>query len=468
MREIKVGVFIFLALASLLFLTFQVKSLEDFNKKGYPIYAYINDVSGIQKQAKIKYRGVVVGVVDGMKLENDKVRLKLLIKDNYKIPEGVKVVLAQDNMLGGKYLKLVPPAHFSGHYLSKNGVIKKYEPAVSLDDVLKNVNGAVTDIRTFMAKVNNTFDNNATQNIKDSLANIEVSTEKLKSILTNADKKIPPLLDNANKLVVKYSSIGDDIKKRLPSILKKSDSLVGRFDKTGKILNRELPQLSNKYKKVADNVNLLLEDNRKNLGGAIKNAKDFFAAGNDSFKKIDNFLATLTQSQVKMAIESNYMARDDYFKTTATLYYIPRPYKYYIFALTSQEDFSDPTKIGKNHIENKTYFTAELGKRYDNLLLRGGIIDSTGGVGVDYFLNNDKVKLSSEIYDFNAVNDVRGNNPHLTFKAYYTMLKHLNFIGGIDNILNTDARTFFLGVGIKFKDNDIKTLMGGGATSFLK
>jgi len=111
---------------------------------------------------------------------------------------------------------------------------------------------------------------------------------------------------------------------------------------------------------------------------------------------------------------------------------------------------------------------AEYGKRFDNLLLRGGIIENTGGLGVDYFLDHDKLKLSGEIYDFNAVNDVRGTKPHLTFKGTYLYLKHIQFIGGIDNILNNNARKFFLGVGVKFKDNDLKTIISGGATSFLK
>ena len=102
------------------------------------------------------------------------------------------------------------------------------------------------------------------------------------------------------------------------------------------------------------------------------------------------------------------------------------------------------------------------------MLLRGGIIENTGGLGFDYFLNHDKVKLSGEIYDFNAVNDVRGSNPHLTLKGAYLYLKHIQFIGGVDNILNANARKFFLGVGVKFKDNDLKTILSGGASSFLK
>jgi len=144
------------------------------------------------------------------------------------------------------------------------------------------------------------------------------------------------------------------------------------------------------------------------------------------------------------------------------------PTKQYIVGVTSSKDYSKLSTVNQNHTKDKIYISAEYAKRFDNLLLRGGIIESTGGVGIDYYLNSDRFILSSEIYDFNAVNDIRGNNPHLNIAAKYIYLKHLEFLTGIDNILNTKARSFFLGMGIKFGDNDLKTLLSGGATSFLK
>ena len=463
-NEIKVGLFVLIALVSILFLTFEIKSFDSFKEKGYPLYAIINDASGITKKSRVKLRGVKIGIVDSMQLEQNGVKLKLLINKNVKIPVGSMVTLAQDNVLGGKYLKIIPSN--SNEYYHKGDVIKKYLPSSSMADVMSNINEAVNKVKILIDKLNNTLDKNTSDNIKITIANIKDTSKLLKDIMKNADKKIPTLLDNTNKLVLTYKDTGDILKKKLPSILDKTDSLMTKLNNIGDTLNTKLVALSDEYIKVGKNANKILEDNQKGINDTINYAKNFFANGSESFDKINEFIGGMQKSQIDVEIASNYMIKDDYFKTTANIAYMPNPTKYYIVGVTTTKDYTSKTSVASN--ESKAYINAEIGKRYYNLLLRGGIIENTGGVGADYFMNNDKIRLTAEAFDFNGENDYRGNNPHINLRASYLYLKHLEFLAGIDNIINTDARTFFLGVGVKFKDNDLKTLLGGGATSFLK
>ncbi|WP_457561886.1 MlaD family protein [Caminibacter pacificus] len=460
--EVKVGLFILIGLLSLLYMTFQIKTLEDFKQKGYPVYAIVNDASGITKKSKVKLRGVSIGYVDSMKLLDNGVKLKLLIRKGVKIPVGSEIAVAQDNVLGGKYLKIIPSNNTA--YLQPKGVIKKYVPSASMEDVLTNINKAVGDVRELLAKLNSTINQQTIDNIHEMITNLKISSQRLNDILATTQTKLPKILDNANALVVSYKETGDIIKRKIPEILNKTDMLLAKLNKTGEILNTKLPKLADEYINLGKNANQLLVENKKGLKNTINAASDFFASGSKSFQKLDDMLASMQKSQIQVDIFSNYMTRDDYFKTTANIAYMPNPTKYYIVGVTSTKDYSTENPGDKD----KIYFNAELGKRYDNLLIRGGIIESTGGVGADYFLDKDRVKLSADIYDFNSVNDIRGNNPNLSLKATYLYLKHLEFIAGVDNILNADARTFFLGVGVKFIDNDLKTIIAGGGTSFLK
>ena len=490
-NEVKVGVFIFLGILSLIFLTLQVNSLQDFNKKGYALYALIGDASGLAKKAKVKMRGVNIGNVENLTLEGNFVRLKFFIKDGIKIPKGSAVTLAQDNFLGGKYVKIIPSNSFT--FYKPKEKITEYINTVSMDNVMANINSAVNDVKILVKKLNNTLDKNTMNNLKQTIQNIKDSSIVLKSILNTADKKFPALMDNANDLVLEYKKAGVTLNQKLPNILDKAYNFISEYKKTGIALNKKLPEvldevntlliklnkasitinakldtLMEEYIKLGKNTNNILNDNKVEIKEAIAGAKNFFVSGGESFKKIDNYLSSLSKSQILVDIQSNYMVTDDYFKTSAHIAYLPVPTKYYILGVTSAKDYSNLSKVNLDHQEDKVYITAEYGKRFDDLLLRGGIIENTGGIGFDYFLNHDRFKLSGEVYDFNAVNDIRGNNPHLTFKGTYLYLKHIQFIGGIDNVLNTDARTFFLGVGVKFKDNDLKTILSGGATSFLK
>ena len=464
--ETKVGIFIFVAILSILYLTFQVKTLSDFNKKGYTLYAYINDASGLEKKAQVKLRGVKVGKVEDLKLDGNVVKLKLLIKNSVKIPVGSEITLTQDSMLGGKYVKIIPSNNTL--FYSKNEIIKKYFAATSLNDLMNNVNSAVDDIKVLIGKLNKTIDDKSINNVHQILANVNAASLDLKELLKITKNKLPLVIDNANKLVLTYNNIGLKIDKKVPSILNKADTLLAKFNKTGDILNSKLPSAIDEYKNLATTANTILKDNNTTIKAAINSANDFFTSGRDGFKKIDKLLSSVTRSQVKVEFNDKYMMKDSYSKTYAQIAYLPTPTKQYILGVTSSKDYSNLATVNQKHTQDKIYISAEYAKRFDNLLLRGGIIENTGGVGVDYYLNQDRFILSSEIYDFNAVNDIRGNNPHLNIAAKYIYLKHLEFLTGIDNILNSKATSLFLGMGIKFGDNDLKTLLSGGATSFLK
>ena len=463
-NEVKVGIFVLLSLLAILYLTFQVKSLEDFKEKGYVLYAVVNDASGLSKKSRVKMRGVKVGIIKEMSLISTGVKLKLLINKKVKIPKGSMVSVAQDNVLGGKYLNIIPGK--SNTYYKPGEVIDKYLKTASMEDVMNNINSAVNDVKILINKLNKTLDENTTRNIKLTIANIKESSDELKSIMKTADKKLPKLLDNANALVLTYKQTGDIIKRKIPGILNKTDILMGKLNIIADTLHVKLKKLADEYIKLGQNANNLLTENKNSLKATINSAKSFFDSGSSSFKKIDEFLSTINKSQIDMNIYSNFLTKDNYFKTTANLAYIPNPTKYYIIGVTSKEDYS--TKKLADEKTSKIYFNAELGKRYQNILVRGGIIENTGGLGIDYFMYKDRVKLTADIYDFNSENDYRGDNPHLDLKARYLYLKHLEFMAGIDNIINPDARQFFLGIGVKFKDNDLKALVSGGATSLLK
>ncbi|MEO1958317.1 MAG: MlaD family protein [Nautiliaceae bacterium] len=460
--ELKVGLFIFLGLMSLIFMTFQIKTLESLKDRGYVIYAIVNDASGLSKKSRVKLRGVKVGVIDSMQLLDNGVKLKLLIKKGVKIPVGSEVALAQDSVLGGKYLKIIPSN--SKEYLKPGDVISKFVQTPSMGDVMSNINKAVDDVRVLIKKLNTTLNQEAIENIQETLRNVKFASKKLDNILATTQKKLPKILDNTNALILSYKATGDSLTRKVPKILNKVDKLVASSNELVNTLKVKVSKLADEYIKVGENANDILERNKKPLNETIVKATEFFANGSSSFKKIDNFLGSLNRSQILVDISSSYLLSDSTYLTTANIAYLPNPTKYYILGITSRKDYLYTGPGDKS----KLYINAEIGKRYNNVLLRGGIIESTGGVGMDYFANNDKVVYSTEIYDFNSENDPRGDKPHLNARVSYLYLKHIQFLAGVDNVLNTNARNFFLGVGIKFKDNDLKTLMGGGATSFLK
>ena len=105
--------------------------------------------------------------------------------------------------------------------------------------------------------------------------------------------------------------------------------------------------------------------------------------------------------------------------------------------------------------KNELKFSAQIAKRYYDLGLRGGIFESTGGFAFDYYLLKDRLTLSMEAFDFDS-----DSNAHLKFKADFTPFKHLYITTGFDDFISDEGNeSFFIGAGINFLDDDVKTLL---------
>jgi phospholipid/cholesterol/gamma-HCH transport system substrate-binding protein len=464
--EFKVGLFFLLGIASLLYLTFRVKDVQNWKEKGYPLAGVVNDATGLSIGAKVKMQGVDIGTLKGMELNGTKVVLKMVIKQGVKVPVGSKITLGQENFLGGKYVRIIPSEEHT--YYKPGSTIAQYLPSASMEDVLNNVNKAVTEVRVILKKINDQIlDANTTRNLRLTIANVKDASLQLKELLGALNRKVPGVLDNANSLISTYKKTGQILNARLPRILAKVDRLMGSADRVMGTIDRNISSLAGEYKKVGENLNIILTENRKNIKGALNSAQSFFAEGGKSFKKLDKFLGGFTKSVLDVQIGGDYYGNDGFYRSYADLTYIPKPTKYYMLSVVNTRDYSSWEKV-KMDSKDRFLISAQLGKRYGDWLIRGGIIENTGGVGLDYFALKDNLKLSGEIFDFNSDNDVRGKRAHLRFTGRYLFLKHLYLRGGVDNLLNDDARNFFIGAGIKFQDNDLKSIAVGGASSFLK
>lgn len=120
---------------------------------------------------------------------------------------------------------------------------------------------------------------------------------------------------------------------------------------------------------------------------------------------------------------------------------------------------STTTSIHEERTSDKLKFDAQIAKRFHDLTIRGGIFESSGGVGADYHLLDDRLKLTVELFDFG------NDDPNLKARVGYSFWKHLFVTGGVDRILEGDRRDYFLGGGIRFEDEDLKYLLVGGRSA---
>jgi phospholipid/cholesterol/gamma-HCH transport system substrate-binding protein len=232
----------------------------------------------------------------------------------------------------------------------------------------------------------------------------------------------------------------------------------------------------------------LLVDER--LGRKVGNAAEDLADQLDRIFKL----------QVQVELRSEWLLNASGAKTYFGIKLLPRPDKFYLLEIVSDPRGVDSvntqtvttcttapgggcvpgtetneTTTTALHQENKLTFSLQIGKRYGPVTLRGGIIESSGGVGGDLHLFRDALTLSVSVYQFSRPT---AGWPRAKIWMNWYAIQHLYATVGADDFLNTwkeghypGARKFtfgndvFLGAGLFFTDDDLKTLLGAGAGS---
>lgn len=482
--EAKVGLFITISLFFLFGLLSQLNSFDNLFKKSYPIVAKVSDGSGLKDKAKVKFKGVDIGYVEAITLDKHDVITHLLIDEGIVIPSDSIIMVSQDSLLGGKFLDIKPGV--STQALAPNQLLSNQEEVSSISDASTSADKAFQEIGLLVGDLRDIFNSGGKSDIQATLANLREFTELLASLNREDNETIHQIITNLNEGITHFSTMSQDItgtsqefgkvakgiNKDLPRIMAKLDSITKYLDNVSATLDAQLPTAMNKFVALEDNLNGVVTENRAGLKNALTSVDGFFAGGQETMQKVDKYLDSMIKSELHIEMRSDEVYDDGgYSKTHLNLALKPDATRYYILGVTSGPSFKSSTSSARGYIGNAKHesgdflLSAQYGKRYDDMLFRIGVIEGQGGFGVDYFALNDTLKVSANVYDFNAVNDVRGTNANLTTTVRYQFFKHINAYLSANNVLNSKANSVSAGLGISFVDNDLKNLLGSAAAA---
>ena len=489
--EAKVGLFITLSLFFFLALLSQLSSFDTLFKKSYSIIAQIEDGSGLKEKAKVKLKGVDIGYVEKVTLANNEVQTHLMIDEGVEIPSDSVITISQDSLLGGKFLAINPGT--STDALKPNQLLTKEEKVSSIADASTSADETFQEIKLLVQDVRTLLDSGAKKDIQESLANINQFSVLLASIAKEDNQTIHNILKNVNttlistdKTILEFSKMSQEITRTskefkrtalninhdLPKIMARINEITQYLNSVSATLDAKLPTAMDKFVRLEDNLNKTIENNDSSLNKALTSVDSFFMSSTETMDKIDKYLDAAIKSELHLEMRSDEVYDDGgYSKSHLNITLKPDPTRFYMLGLTSKPSFEANSDFARGYAGNKLHesgnflLSAQYGKRYDNLLFRIGIIENQGGFGVDYFALNDTLKFSTEVSDFNSVNDTRGTNPNVTATIRYQFFKHINtYIAG-NNLMNPQANSVSVGMGISFVDNDLKNLLGVAASA---
>lgn len=465
--EVKVGISVFIGILLLFFLTTQVGSFKNFSKEGYRLIVNLDNAAGLEKNSKVKANGIDVGYIESLKIVGDHIEAKLFVNEGVALPEDSLLTPMQESMLGGKYAGI--KLGTSQNILKENATIKSEKALAGISNASDSMTDAANEFKSFIVDFRKIFDTDSRDSLRMTFQNLESITHELQEFtklntLNNTAENFNKMAVTLEETSSNFSKTAEILNGKLPAIMMNLDTLIKDLRTTSIEIKTKLPRLADKFSLIGDNLQNILDANKKPLNTSLNSASAFFATGEETFAKVDTLLDTIDKVQLEVAMHNEWMSSDSYNKGYLSLDYRPSDTKSYKFDIAGMDDYSRLDEDGdliepSLHEETDLLISAQISKRFDDVAVRAGLIENTFGGGFDYYMLHDTLKTSADIFDLNAENDVRGENPHAKVSARYTILKHLDFYGGVDNFLNNDAVNTFVGLGVRFYDDDLKTLI---------
>ena len=480
--EAKVGVFVIIGILILTYMSMKVGELSFKRAKGYDINVYFDSATGLAKDVQVEIAGVEVGRVRKISLENGKALVVLRINSNVKLTKDAKAVIRTKGILGDKYIELVPGSP-SAPQLKEGDRIVKTVPTTDMDTLMITLGEVAKNINRLTNSLANVVGGEKGEaSLNSIIENIKEMVETLNRTVQENNEDVTNIIVNLSEFSETLNKIGDtnreDIRGIISNVRKASEKMetliVGINDITskinqgkgtiGKLVNEE--ETVNNLNEALASLKTITDKINRGEGsiGKLINEDETVENINASLVSINDYLQKEDDYKTYLNYRGEYLFDDNELKSYLSLRIQPREDKYYLFQIVDdpggKEKVTDRTTNGETTRTVETdkdalKFSAQIAKRYYDIGLRGGLFESTGGVGLDYYLFNDRLTLSLEAFDFDP-----DRNAHLKFKADYRPFKYIYITSGFDDFISNEGKeSFFIGAGISFADEDIKSLL---------
>ncbi len=478
--EAKVGLFVLVGLIILGYMSFKVGKQDFGLRRGYAVNIPFENVAGLDKDAAVVIAGVEVGKVEAIYLRDGKAMVRIRIPERVTLGKDSAAAIKTRGVLGEKYIELVPGK--SAEFLKDNEEIIITERQADLDRLLHQFALIADDVRKMTGSLSTVLAGaEAEQSFKDIIDNTRKLTGNLDAMVKGNEASLRAVLDNTRQLTGNLNRVVSANDEKVAQVLDGLKNASKELEKTFASLN----EIADGVKKGEGTVGHLLKDKgtAERLNRAMTSLQeiaDRINQGKGTLGKLVTDEETINNLNESLAGLSRYVNKAEQFRTHLgyrgeflfdkgeAKHYLdvriqPKEDKFYILGVVSdpkgKKTLRESTTAGvttrtEEWDKQGLLFTAQIGKRFRNLAVRGGLFESTGGVGMDYFALNDKLKLTLEAFDFAADRRV-----HVKTAAEYRLFKHLYFTAGWDDPFNRAGSSPFGGFAIRFEDDDLKYLL---------
>lgn len=480
--ETKVGAFFVGTVILSGALILRMEKLELFGKSGSgrEFTASFDQVAGLNPNSTVRIAGVKVGEVKDIRLVNGQALVTFFVGKDVPVYTNAQASLASIGILGEKFIDLHPGTSALGDL--PTGMAMKSTPGANLDVLMKTLESVSHDIKTITASLSRSIGGEKGENRLDEiLENIRQLTADVRGMARENREGLQHSIANVEQITA-------DLRERLPRLAAEYESLGrnlnGMVDENRpeiRAITGEVRKLASGFHTTSENLRVITERLNKGEGtlGKLLTDESTVQKINTAVDNVNEMLGGLKQMEMRLDMGGAQWSKRGESQTGLTLELAPRKDYWYTLGLQSTPDGKildssravsvlDPL-TGKpvNRTETTRTVTtdqsftvsAQFARRLgDYFVVSAGMVDSRGGGGVELRLLQDRLRAGVLAYDFTKREGK--DKPRVRFTTSYEFGKGLYVQAGLQDGLNRDLRTFFYGGGIRWKDDDLKKLVG--------
>ncbi len=486
-RAAKVGVMT-LALAGAGYVGYRFVSRDTGTSGGYRVHAYLPDVIGIAPRSRVMVSGIQVGYIDRLSLEKGMARVDVKMRPEFPLYDDAAVGKRATSLIGESIIVLTPGTEGRPR-IPDEGEITHYidEPTIQslegqISDILKDVKAVTQSLKSTVGS------DRGQEQIAQILKNVAEVTEQLNAAVKENREGVRAVVNNVNgitgdsrpqiaEILQNIKQVTEDVRKMTAAATPGKPGENGKPGEPGKpgdlrSTAERVNRASASLESTLAHANVVAERLAKGEGTLGRLSKDdtLINEVESTVEDVGELVGGISRVQTVVGLRTDYNFLANTIKTYVEIRLQPSEDKYYDIELVNDPrgktniqqidvDTTNPN-FPPNYREtittttNAFRFSFQFAKRIGMFTGRFGIKESTGGIGLDLNLLNDRFELRQDLFGFGEE-----LSPRWRIALAYEFLRKLWLLGGVDDILNSDRRDYFVGLQLRFTDNDLKSIL---------
>jgi phospholipid/cholesterol/gamma-HCH transport system substrate-binding protein len=446
---------------------------------GYTVHAFIHDATGLATRSRVTIAGISVGTLEAIRLDHGEARLDVKVRGDVTLFDNATLGKKSSSLLGESVVVLTPgtPDHRALHDGDEIHTIAEEATPGQIMDEVKEIADSVRAVAAQLARSIGTEQGG--QNIQLILQNLADATDAINNTvrenrllihdtLTNVDE----ITRNANpelaRILENVRSVTQDVRELMAAANETPQGQKGQLRDTLERINNASKSLESALSHI-DSVSGRIDRGEGTIGKLTKddqlvNEVQGVAEG------VNDYVQSLERLKTIVGLRSDYNFLANTIKSYVELRLQPREDKYYVIELINDPrgatsitdttvDTTNPTQPAHYRtitttLTNSFLFSLQYARRLGPFTGRFGIKESTGGIGLDIHLLQDRFEIVNDLFGFSVE-----SQPRFRFYVTYEFIKHFWLLGGVDRVFVPSQRDYFLGLQLRFTDEDLKTLL---------